>query len=119
MISTVCSPQAALLPSCRIFPDWMILNLSVSLWLSKAGRTRDDPDQTYAIRRRVYAPYRGDHCRGPVSYTHLDGLDGLGGIGTPGHLGYVHIAVLHGALGEALLLDLYLIHILPSAQRVS
>ena len=28
------------------------------------GRTRDDPDQTYAIRRRVYAPYRGDHRRG-------------------------------------------------------
>ena len=35
-----------------------------------------------------------------------DGLQGLGGVGAHGHLGHVHVAVLHGDLAEALLLHL-------------
>src|SRR5699024_206570 len=35
-----------------------------------------------------------------------DGLDGLSGVGAHSHLSHVHIAVLHGDLGEALLLHL-------------
>ena len=40
-------------PSCRIFPDWMILNLSVSLWLSKEVEIMLGLPKTTEFNKRI------------------------------------------------------------------